>query len=82
MLGTFFWKSTDQKRRFSKKQNIELTMLPQEDAKGRLAICLRQQYQFSTLAFFVKNNFFEKELLKTKQTVISAESQAFQKRLS
>jgi len=82
MLGTVFWKSTDQKQRFNKKQNVELKMLPQVDAKERLGICWRQQYPFLTLAFLLKTIFFEKELLKTNNNVISAESQAFQKRLS
>jgi hypothetical protein len=57
MLGTFFWKSMDQKQCLNNKQNIELTMLPQADAKGRLGICLRQQCQFLMLAFLLKTIF-------------------------
>ena len=59
MLDTFFWKSRDQKERFNKKQNVELTMLPQADDKGRLGICLRQQCQFLTLAFLLKTFFLD-----------------------
>jgi hypothetical protein len=57
------------------------TMLPQADAKAPFGIRLRQQYQLLTLAALIEKKF-EKGLLKTKETVISAKSQAFQIHLS
>jgi hypothetical protein len=58
-----------------------MTVLPQAEAKGStwnmlhfLGLCLSQHCKFLMLAFFVKKQYFEKELMKIKNTAINAES--------
>jgi hypothetical protein len=55
---------------------LKSTVLPQAEAKGStqimvgfLDVRLRQHYQFLMLAFFVKQQDFEKELMKNEIAV-------------
>ena len=80
MLGNFYRWSTDEKQRVNKKQNVEIDILTQMEAKGSTLNKFKVSWFPVEAALSIFNirrllkTFFEKNLIKTKQTVIHAES--------